>query len=517
MRRGRLIVLCAVAALGVWTPAAHAARVDRIETDVCGNRVTQLPRTLPGGTDLNQLPLDVNCPVNGNWCPWDPPCSEPCGGGEWTRRCECPAPAFGGTGCTGPDREPCNTQSCTCVYSAWADVGCTQGGCAGSTPMQQTRTARQRGCAAEFQCVADTTGACGCVYSAWSDVGCTQGGCFGSTPMRQTRTSTQSGCAAEFQCVASSSCGGGCVYGGWSDVGCDQGGCAGASPMRQTRTSTQSGCAAEFQCVASASCCRPVDGGWSGWSAWSAWSACSGGTQSRSRTQTCTNPSPSCTGAACPSCTGAACPTTNTETESRSCCSSGPANPIGWLDVADCSIIGGWTFDPDSPNCSISVHVYIDSAFWSASVTTGFRSDVNAVYGISGNHGYTFTTPASIKDGKNHSVVAYGINDSGAGPNPSLSGTPKTVNCGGAPSCPPCATCPCCGDGYCSPFEGETLATCPQDCCVGNQGQCSSNNDCCGVVCYQGTCNQSCWPSGAIRENAQSCCGDPAPVNAVCP
>ena len=260
-------VVYAVAALGVWTPAAHAARVDRIETDVCGNRVTQLPRTLPGGTNLNQLPLDVNCPVNGGWCPWGP-CSEPCGGGTQTRTCDCPKQDFGGAACVGPPTQVCSTQSCTCVYGAWANVGCTQGGCAGSTPMRQTRTAPQRGCAPEFQCVADTTGACGCVYGAWADVGCTQGGCFGSTPMRQTRTSTQSGCAAEFQCVASASCAscsdrtqnqgetgvdcGGpcpactCSCTAWTTWGCGFN-CT-SDKQYSTRTCTPSGCAAESSC-----------------------------------------------------------------------------------------------------------------------------------------------------------------------------------------------------------------------------------------------------------------------------
>nr|KAG5710543.1 hypothetical protein BaRGS_013189 [Batillaria attramentaria] len=65
------------------------------------------------------------CPVDGGWSDWDDwqdydECSALCGGGtkdQWRmRRCDNPAPAFGGSDCQGPERQNgtvnCNTDSC---------------------------------------------------------------------------------------------------------------------------------------------------------------------------------------------------------------------------------------------------------------------------------------------------------------------------------------------------------------------------------------------------------------------
>nr|KAG5710536.1 hypothetical protein BaRGS_013182 [Batillaria attramentaria] len=67
----------------------------------------------------------VSIPVDGGWSDWDDwqdydECSALCGGGtkdQWrTRRCDSPAPAYGGRDCEGVDKEngtvDCNTQAC---------------------------------------------------------------------------------------------------------------------------------------------------------------------------------------------------------------------------------------------------------------------------------------------------------------------------------------------------------------------------------------------------------------------
>ena len=105
--------------------------------------------------------------------------------------------------------------------------------------------------------------------------------------------------------------------------------------------------------------------------------------------------------------------------------------PSGVLDVANCDIIGGWAYDSDAPTAQIAVHLYADGPAGSGTMlggyeTTGLRSDVNASQNITGNHGFTITTPASLKDGRNHIIYVYGI-DTVNGPSAQLTNSPKTL------------------------------------------------------------------------------------------
>ncbi len=86
--------------------------------------------------------------------------------------------------------------------------------------------------------------------------------------------------------------------------------------------------------------------------------------------------------------------------------------PVGVFDAATCEIIGGWAFDQDEPSRSIVVEIYangpqgIGTRIFSGA-TTGLRPDVNSQYGITGNHGFTISTPASLKDGGTHEIWVY--------------------------------------------------------------------------------------------------------------
>src|SRR5258708_3690036 len=88
--------------------------------------------------------------------------------------------------------------------------------------------------------------------------------------------------------------------------------------------------------------------------------------------------------------------------------------PIGSLDAANCDTIGGWAYDPDTPGIQIGIHIYKDGPAGSGTFvinteTLGLRSDVNAAYGITGNHGFGIFTPASLKDGQRHLIYAHAI------------------------------------------------------------------------------------------------------------
>ena len=107
--------------------------------------------------------------------------------------------------------------------------------------------------------------------------------------------------------------------------------------------------------------------------------------------------------------------------------------PIGNHDTNDCTVIGGWAYDPDTPNSEIRVHITDGpvggGGVYIADVSTSVpRGDVNATYGITGNHGFHINTPNSIKDGRAHTIYVYAI-DSGGGFNPIISSSPRTLTC----------------------------------------------------------------------------------------
>ncbi len=94
--------------------------------------------------------------------------------------------------------------------------------------------------------------------------------------------------------------------------------------------------------------------------------------------------------------------------------------PVGYLDNVSCSLIAGWAYDPDNTAASIGVHFYAGGqagsggTFIGNTVANVSRPDVNSVNGITGNHGFSFPIPASLRDGAAHTIYAYGINSSGS-------------------------------------------------------------------------------------------------------
>jgi hypothetical protein len=58
------------------------------------------------------------------------------------------------------------------------------------------------------------------------------------------------------------------------------------------------------------------------------------------------------------------------------------------------------------------------------------RSDINDSFGLTGNHGFLIKLPDSVRDGKSHTIYAYGI-DTNGGESRSLGGKGKPFNCTG--------------------------------------------------------------------------------------
>ena len=102
-------------------------------------------------------------------------------------------------------------------------------------------------------------------------------------------------------------------------------------------------------------------------------------------------------------------------------------NIIGWLDFADCTAVHGWTGDKTNPNQPIDVHFYNGQAgnggvFIGSMVANRARERgvCEALGGTNCNvcladepqcqHGYTWTFPDILKDGRSHDIYAYGVN-----------------------------------------------------------------------------------------------------------
>lgn len=102
----------------------------------------------------------------------------------------------------------------------------------------------------------------------------------------------------------------------------------------------------------------------------------------------------------------------------------------GFLDTADCNVIGGWAWDSMQPDTPLTVDVYIDNDSFRSIVAPAdkFRQDlVNAGKG-NGFHGYVFSTPAFLKDGHPHTIrVRF------PGTLTDLSSSPKIIDCNGNP------------------------------------------------------------------------------------
>jgi hypothetical protein len=110
----------------------------------------------------------------------------------------------------------------------------------------------------------------------------------------------------------------------------------------------------------------------------------------------------------------------------------------GYLDGAECTAITGWTQDQATPDAPIAVDLYFDAKAGDPGATptkataNANRSDLCKAIG-SCVHGFSVVPPASIFDGKAHTVYAYGLAATGAGPNELLTGSPKTITCSGPP------------------------------------------------------------------------------------
>src|SRR4030095_11934558 len=105
-------------------------------------------------------------------------------------------------------------------------------------------------------------------------------------------------------------------------------------------------------------------------------------------------------------------------------CATSNANNVGFLDYANCSVIGGWAANLNNLNSPVSVDIFDGSNKIATTIANLSRPDVGAYLGDNGLHGFNISTPVALKDGQTHSVTARVTGESA-----DLLGTPQNISC----------------------------------------------------------------------------------------
>lgn len=108
-------------------------------------------------------------------------------------------------------------------------------------------------------------------------------------------------------------------------------------------------------------------------------------------------------------------------------------DPIGGVTNVTNGMVTGWAYDPNTPETSIDVHVYIDAP---AGIGRGevLRADQASA---NGPHGFRYNLGSLLSDGKEHRLYFYGINSQENAHNPLLGGGPLIVRPGTQGICSP--------------------------------------------------------------------------------
>lgn len=99
----------------------------------------------------------------------------------------------------------------------------------------------------------------------------------------------------------------------------------------------------------------------------------------------------------------------------------------GYFDVVNCDIIAGWIYDAAHPNDVVYVDLYEGSTLIQGNIAANiFRQDLVDAGKGNGVHGYSISTPATLKNGTNRVLTMKQTSC-----NYTLIWAPKTINCSG--------------------------------------------------------------------------------------
>src|SRR5215471_612268 len=105
-------------------------------------------------------------------------------------------------------------------------------------------------------------------------------------------------------------------------------------------------------------------------------------------------------------------------------CATATPNYVGFVDVANCSMIAGWAADRNRLNSSITVDIYDGSTLILTVNANLSRPDVGTFLGDNGKHGFSVAVPAALKTGTAHTVhIKFETATT------DLSGSPASLTC----------------------------------------------------------------------------------------
>ena len=96
----------------------------------------------------------------------------------------------------------------------------------------------------------------------------------------------------------------------------------------------------------------------------------------------------------------------------------------GNLESVGCQTITGWAADRSRPNVSITVSVYDGATLLTTITANQARPEIGAILSDNGLHGFSFTAPAGLRDGRAHNIrVVYETGSS------EIPGSPQALTC----------------------------------------------------------------------------------------
>ncbi|GAB3909789.1 hypothetical protein GCM10028803_48100 [Larkinella knui] len=99
----------------------------------------------------------------------------------------------------------------------------------------------------------------------------------------------------------------------------------------------------------------------------------------------------------------------------------------GFLDKVECGTIRGWVWDRNKPNTPMMLEFYANGVSIGTAEANIYRQDLKDAGKGNGTHGYSFTTPAGLKNNTTYQISATVLNSTYI-----LKGAPKPLTCPGS-------------------------------------------------------------------------------------